>query len=524
MGSNAAPAKKKVNPPWNTGPKLNLRSFPRRPPDLENPYAQQDSDEDDGDDDKLPNAASSNFENSGSAPRKPQSKPPSADLQTPSNAAGKIKSSIFTRAPPPRFPLPKMPLPSSDDGSVSSAQAGNSAPVRQVFGASLDEAVRFHAPVDVRVPLPAIVYRCIQYLDAKDAILEEGIFRLSGSSVVIRQLQERFNSQSDVNLLEDEQYHDIHAVAALLKLYLRELPTDILTHDLRVEISSAMEITDHREKIAAVGVLVQRLPQANATLLKYLIAFLIKISKHSDVNRMTTRNIGIVFAPTLNIPAPVFTMFLLNYEGIFGINPAEYESLSPKSDSYFSPVPKSDSYFSPVPASPVHVSRPHGTVPAMPRAPSPKQSSRAYASMPAMPRAPSPRQSSYTYASMPVMSRTGAQVSRSRDELPAQFKVTVQFDTGDRFTMVVSESIKYQSLVDRINAKLARISDATIGEGNLKLQYRDEEGDNLALEGDEDMEIAISEWLRSDTLQPGGIREAQLYCRGKLDKILRKAK
>ncbi|KAJ4296148.1 Rho GTPase activating protein [Collariella sp. IMI 366227] len=198
-------------------------------------------------------------------------------------------------------------------------------PVRHVFGATLGEAVRFNAPVDVRVPLPAVVYRCIQYLDAKNATLEEGIFRLSGSNLVIKQLKERFNNEGDINLLNDGQYHDIHAIASLLKLYLRELPSTILTNELRTEFIKVTEMTNHAEKMAALAELVEHLPQANATLLKYLIAFLIKIIDHSDVNKMTVRNVGIVFSPTLNIPAPVFAMFLQNYQPIFGIDPLEYE-------------------------------------------------------------------------------------------------------------------------------------------------------------------------------------------------------
>ena len=201
--------------------------------------------------------------------------------------------------------------------------------MRQVFGAPLAEAVRFNSPTDVKVPLPAVVYRCIQYLDAKNAILEEGIFRLSGSNVVIKQLRERFNTESDVNLVADENYHDIHAVASLLKMYLRELPTTILTRDLHMQFLSVTEIPNQREKLGALNELAQRLPQANATLLKYLIAFLIKIINHSAMNKMTVRNVGIVFSPTLNIPAPVFALLLQNYEAIFGIEPEEYELPSP---------------------------------------------------------------------------------------------------------------------------------------------------------------------------------------------------
>ncbi|KAL2110735.1 hypothetical protein VUR80DRAFT_815 [Thermomyces stellatus] len=206
-------------------------------------------------------------------------------------------------------------------------------PVRQVFGAPVADAVRFNSPVDVNVPLPAVVYRCIQYLDHRDAIYEEGIFRLSGSNVVIKQLRERFNTEGDVDLVNDSTYYDIHAVASLLKLYLRELPTTILTRDLHLEFLAVTELPSVKEKVAALSELVQRLPQANVTLLMYLIAFLIKIINNSDRNKMTVRNVGIVFSPTLNIPAPVFAMFLQNYESIFGIDPEEYELPSPAPDS-----------------------------------------------------------------------------------------------------------------------------------------------------------------------------------------------
>ncbi|KAJ2973156.1 hypothetical protein NUW58_g9009 [Xylaria curta] len=179
------------------------------------------------------------------------------------------------------------PLYNSSGGSTPQPQSDFRGPVRQVFGAPLAEAVRYCGPVDTNVPLPAVVYRCIQYLDLKNAILEEGIFRLSGSNVVIKQLRERFNQEGDVNILTDETYYDIHAVASLLKLYLRELPTTILTRDLHMQFVAVTEMTDHGEKIAALSELVQRLPLANETLLKYLISFLIKIINHSDMNKMT---------------------------------------------------------------------------------------------------------------------------------------------------------------------------------------------------------------------------------------------
>lgn len=59
-----------------------------------------------------------------------------------------------------------------------------------VFGTPLDKSLE----VAQIASLPAIVFRCIKYLESKKADQEEGIYRLSGSSAVIKNLKERFNS------------------------------------------------------------------------------------------------------------------------------------------------------------------------------------------------------------------------------------------------------------------------------------------------------------------------------------------
>ncbi|KAL8855519.1 MAG: hypothetical protein Q9178_007839 [Gyalolechia marmorata] len=189
---------------------------------------------------------------------------------------------------------------------------------RPTFGVPLAEAVEFCPPKSVDVCLPAVVYRCLEYLEAQDAASEEGIFRLSGSSVVIKALRDRFNNQGDFDFLADGQYYDVHAVASLLKLYLRELPSTVLTRELHLDFLSVLELDSKSKKIDAYNMLVHRLPKANWTLIRSLSAFLIGIVNNSEVNKMSVRNVGIVFSPTLNIPAPVFAMFLTEFDAIFG--------------------------------------------------------------------------------------------------------------------------------------------------------------------------------------------------------------
>lgn len=61
---------------------------------------------------------------------------------------------------------------------------------RPVFGVTLEESLE----VSSVAHLPSIVFRAIQYLEAKNAEQEEGIYRLSGSSAVIKNLKDMFNA------------------------------------------------------------------------------------------------------------------------------------------------------------------------------------------------------------------------------------------------------------------------------------------------------------------------------------------
>ncbi|MCJ1399684.1 hypothetical protein MMC11_002886 [Xylographa trunciseda] len=208
--------------------------------------------------------------------------------------------------------------------------------VKAVFGIPLQEAVDFCMAPGTDVYLPAVVYRCLEYLEAKGASSEEGIFRLSGSNVVIKALRERFNVEGDIDLLAQGQYYDVHAVASLLKLYLRELPTTVLTRELHLDFLQVLELEDKPSKIEAYNVLVHKLPLANWTLVRALSAFLISIVNKSNINKMSVRNVGIVFSPTLNIPAPVISAFLTDFDAIFAKEP---DKTKPASIEVIAPSP-----------------------------------------------------------------------------------------------------------------------------------------------------------------------------------------
>lgn len=190
--------------------------------------------------------------------------------------------------------------------------------VKAAFGAPLAEAVEYCPPRGVDICLPAVVYRCLEYLEAKNAAGEEGIFRMSGSNNLIKHLRQKFNTEGDYDFLgENEPYCDVHAVASLLKLYLRELPSFLLTRELHMQFLSVLDIKEDSKKVVAFNLLVHRLPKPNYCLIRALSAYLITVVSASHINKMGVRNVCIVFSPTLNIPNPVLGMFLSAFDDIF---------------------------------------------------------------------------------------------------------------------------------------------------------------------------------------------------------------
>lgn len=99
--------------------------------------------------------------------------------------------------------------------------------------------------------------------------------------------------------------------------------------------------------------------------------------------------------------------------------------------------------------------------------------------------------------------------------IPTQLKVKVNCDSGNYVTLVVAFNITYQSLIDRIDAKLARFTNSSIGRGGLRLKYSDEDGDFVTIESDDDIQIAFLEWREGvRNMYAGGVGEIELFCVG----------
>ncbi|GFT03924.1 protein FAM13A [Nephila pilipes] len=143
--------------------------------------------------------------------------------------------------------------------------------------------------------VPFIITRLCQYI-LKTGLTQEGLFRISGNARSVERLKASFDRSGDAPL---ETEGDVSSAAALLKLFLRELPDPIIPLNMHCQFLDAVKDKDKVESIACLIDLVEILPPINYHVLNYLFNFLRKVSDMEDQNRMSASSLGIVFGPNL---------------------------------------------------------------------------------------------------------------------------------------------------------------------------------------------------------------------------------
>lgn len=98
------------------------------------------------------------------------------------------------------------------------------------------------------------------------------------------------------------------------------------------------DFVDPQERIKELSYLIASLPIANYSLLRALTAHLILIVQNSGTNKMTMRNVGIVFSPTLGIPAGVFSLMLGEFNRVFNVDNSSEDAKSEDDPAAEDPV------------------------------------------------------------------------------------------------------------------------------------------------------------------------------------------
>uniref|UniRef100_M4AWA0 Myosin IXB n=1 Tax=Xiphophorus maculatus TaxID=8083 RepID=M4AWA0_XIPMA len=157
-------------------------------------------------------------------------------------------------------------------------------------------------------PVPTVLEMMLEHVEMH-GLYTEGIYRKSGAANRMRELHQRLEMDTYVDILED---YPIHTVTGLVKQWLRELPDPLMTFAHYNDFLHAVELPEKQEQLQAIYKILEELPTANFNTLERLIFHLVKVSKEEEHNRMSPNSLAIVFAPCIlrcpNTADPLLSM------------------------------------------------------------------------------------------------------------------------------------------------------------------------------------------------------------------------
>ncbi|XP_055986368.1 rho GTPase-activating protein 22 isoform X2 [Sorex fumeus] len=185
-------------------------------------------------------------------------------------------------------------------GTARSAHAHPLEPLPAgIFGQRLEDTVHHERKYGPRLA-PLLVEQCVDFIRER-GLTEEGLFRMPGQANLVRDLQDSFDC-GEKPLFDSST--DVHTVASLLKLYLRELPEPVVPFARYEDFLSCAQLLtkDEGEGTLELTKQVSNLPLANYNLLRYICKFLDEVQAHSNVNKMSVQNLATVFGPNILRP------------------------------------------------------------------------------------------------------------------------------------------------------------------------------------------------------------------------------
>ncbi|KAL6463033.1 hypothetical protein MHYP_G00274240 [Metynnis hypsauchen] len=177
---------------------------------------------------------------------------------------------------------------------------------------------------------PISIQRCIDHI-TRHGLMSVAIYRKSGANSRVSVLMDSFLRDARSVCVSEE--FEVDDVANTLKRFLRAVRRGVFngaenTH----RWLSVTDLTDRRAKISQYQTLLSSLPDVNRETLKVLLNHLYCVQNLREVNQMTTRNLGIVFGPTLfqtdgsdARTSTVVEEMIQNYCAIFNVSEAELQ-------------------------------------------------------------------------------------------------------------------------------------------------------------------------------------------------------
>uniref|UniRef100_UPI00358F878E unconventional myosin-IXa isoform X3 n=1 Tax=Myxine glutinosa TaxID=7769 RepID=UPI00358F878E len=143
--------------------------------------------------------------------------------------------------------------------------------------------------------VPLLLEKLLNHVEMH-GLYTEGIYRKSGANTKVKELRSALDS--DINNVSLDDYQ-VHVIGSVIKQWLRELPSPLLTDELYDEFLRTVVLPEKKDKIKGLYSVIEHLPPSNHSTLERLIFHLVRIAQHGETNRMSPNALAIVFAPCI---------------------------------------------------------------------------------------------------------------------------------------------------------------------------------------------------------------------------------
>ncbi|XP_027859153.1 rho GTPase-activating protein 40 isoform X1 [Xiphophorus couchianus] len=166
-----------------------------------------------------------------------------------------------------------------------------------LFGVPLATLLETDQKIKPITSIPLFLHTLLSFLEKK-GVDSEGILRVPGSQSRIKLLQQNLEANFYKGRFNWDEVSPNDA-AALLKKFIRELPDPLLTAEYLNTFSAVRDITELRQKLHMLNLLILLLPEPNRSTLKALLEFLSKVVNREKKNRMNLWAVATIMAPNL---------------------------------------------------------------------------------------------------------------------------------------------------------------------------------------------------------------------------------
>ncbi|XP_061837202.1 rho GTPase-activating protein SYDE1 isoform X3 [Nerophis lumbriciformis] len=170
----------------------------------------------------------------------------------------------------------------------------------KVFGVELRHLVEEEGSASA---VPLLIQKTVAEIERR-GLKVVGLYRLCGSAAVKKELRDWFERNASAVCLGEDLYPDVNVLTGILKDYLRELPSPLITSTLYEVVKEAMTLrpppaSPDLHLAHNTVALLSCLPAPERATLSHLLDHLSLVADFSASNRMTPQNLAVCFGPVL---------------------------------------------------------------------------------------------------------------------------------------------------------------------------------------------------------------------------------